>query len=63
MTPVPGHEYLARGYRFRVHFVKDGEVFLARFPAYNPEKREGTLIRAELAVWEKEMSDATEINR
>ncbi len=61
MTPTPGQTYVCNGFRFRVRFVTDAEVFVARFPIENPEQTEGRLMRVALDVWEKEMAEAQEV--
>ncbi len=62
MTPTPGQTYVCRGFRFRVRFVDNAEVFVARFPDDNPEQAEGTLLRVSRDVWDREMAEAQEVN-
>ncbi len=61
MTPTPGQTYEHRGFRFRVRFVDNVEVFVARFPIDKPEQAEGRLMRVGLAVWDREMAEAQEV--
>ncbi len=61
MTPTPGQTYVCNGFRFRVRFVTDAEVFVARFPVDNLDQAEGELIRVSLAVWGKELAEAQEV--
>ncbi len=61
MTPTPGQTYEHRGFRFRVRFVTESEVFVSRFPVDNPDLAEGALIRVSQEVWDREMSEAQEV--
>ncbi len=63
MNPTPGQTYICRGFRFRVDFVADGQVYVSRWPldrrsAFDISDKK---IRVFLAVWEKEMADAQEV--
>lgn len=61
MKPIVGREYECRGYVFRVHFVTDREVFVAR--RKTRDRRMGCGIRVSRSVWNKQMKDAIEIAR
>ena len=48
--PKVGEVYEAKGYRFFVDDIKDGEVLVTRWGKMGPR-----LIRVRLATWQKEM--------
>ncbi len=60
MTPTPGQTYVCNGFRFRVDFVTDGQVFVSRWALDRKAEYYPRKIRMPLAVWEKEMAEAQE---
>ncbi len=58
MTPTPGQTYVCNGFRIRVDFVSDGQVYVSRWALDEYYARK---IRVPLDVWEKEMAEAQEV--
>lgn len=56
MEPIVGRVYRARGFKFCVHRVIDGEVFLARWR--DGENKTSSLIRVDLDVWLRDTKEA-----
>lgn len=58
--PKIGEMYRARGYVFRVDDIRDGEVYVVRWPESDTAGAIGEPIRVSVEVWEKEMADVAE---